>query len=125
MIRFAYDMRIKKSALFDVKEEDIVDGHYDVPNGVKVIGDNAFKGIVKLTSINIPNSVKKIGFAAFYGCKGLEFVRLPENTVKIGHSAFSICDKLSTIEVPDSYASKHPETMSRIPYGVTSKVYSK
>ena len=120
-------MRFKKNAAFEAKDEDIsADGHHDVPDGVKVIGDNAFKGRLKLTSINIPNSVRKIGFAAFYGCKGLEFIRLPENIVKIGHSAFSLCDNLSTIEVPESYASKHPEAMSKvIPYGVTIKEYSK
>ena len=123
-------MRFKNRALFDVKEEDTVevDGgrHYDVPDGVRVIGDNAFKGMVKLTSINIPNSVRKIGFAAFYGCWELQSVKLPENLVKIGHSAFFGCYNLSKLEVPSSYATKRSEELEKvIPYHVTPEVYSK
>ena len=45
-----------------------------IPNGVIIIGENAFYYCSGLTSVTIPNSVTKIGNAAFYGCSDLEKV---------------------------------------------------
>ncbi|MBQ7235696.1 MAG: leucine-rich repeat domain-containing protein, partial [Clostridia bacterium] len=42
-----------------------------IHNGVKSIGNSAFRGCTGLTSIEIPNSVTSIGGYAFYNCSNL------------------------------------------------------
>lgn len=43
-----------------------------VPDGVKIIGENAFRGCNNMKTITIPNSVKKISDHAFHGCDCLD-----------------------------------------------------
>ena len=45
-----------------------------VPDGVKVIGPNAFKGKDKLQSVVLPNSVEVISQEAFADCKKLKLI---------------------------------------------------
>ena len=39
-----------------------------IPEGVTIIGENAFENCTSLTEINIPDSVTSIGKGAFKGC---------------------------------------------------------
>jgi hypothetical protein len=48
------------------------EGSYTVPDGVEVIGTDAFKGCEKLTAIVLPNSIEKIEKGAFCDCKKLK-----------------------------------------------------
>jgi len=96
-----------------------------VPDGVTVIGENAFQnctslesikfpyslteisyhaffGCSKLRSITIPNNVKRIGDGAFKGCSSLESIILPDGLTSIGSEAFSNCSSLDSITIPDS-----------------------
>ena len=43
----------------------------DIPNGVTIIGQNAFGFCISLSSITIPNSVTIIGDYAFSNCNSL------------------------------------------------------
>jgi hypothetical protein len=45
-----------------------------IPNGITIIGYNAFSGCRNLTSITIPNSVTSINDYAFYDCTSLSSV---------------------------------------------------
>ena len=72
-----------------------------IPSGVKSIGDNAFSGCSKLTSISIPESVTSIGEFAFYGCSGLTNISIPEGVTSIGYSAFRDCRSLTSINIPE------------------------
>ena len=70
-----------------------------IPNSVKSIGDDAFSDCNELTSISIPNCVTNIGNRAFFGCSGLTSVSIPGSVTSIGESAFSYCSGISSIDV--------------------------
>ena len=56
---------------------------------VTSIGDNAFQGCSKLSSVDIPESVTSIGNSAFSGCSSLTSITIPESSVtSIGRNAF-------------------------------------
>ena len=77
-------------------------GEYSIRNGVKVIGNSAFKGYDSLTSINIPNSVTNIGKWALMGCKSLTNIYIPNSVTNIGYCAFYDCSSLTSINIPNS-----------------------
>ena len=66
---------------------------------VTSIGDWAFSGCKRLTTICIPISVKTIGNFAFYGCTGLTSVYIPNSVSSIGYYAFYGCSGLTSIIV--------------------------
>ena len=73
-----------------------------VPNNVTKIGNYAFCGCKRLTSIKIPNSVTEIGQNAFSDCKGLTYIEIPNSVTEIGKGAFSGCTGLTSIEIPNN-----------------------
>ena len=70
--------------------------------GSTSIGDSAFSGCSRLTSITIPDSVTWIGNYAFYDCSGLTEITIPGRVRGIGGSAFSGCNGLTEITIPNS-----------------------
>lgn len=80
-------------------------GDIVIPNTVTKIGDEAFKGNKKVTSVTIPGSVVDIGNNAFEGCEKLEKVAFTNpdganNNLLIRLSAFKDCTKLTDVEIP-------------------------
>ncbi len=72
---------------------------------VRAIGDRAFAGQVKLTSVTIPEGIETIGWFAFSGCVMLESVTLPESITSIDYGAFEHCKSTLTVTCKDgSYA---------------------
>lgn len=69
------------------------------------INRNAFKGCVKLTSVELPSSLKDIQPSAFENCELLGNVILSPNALSIAESAFAGCTSIENIVVPKGYKS--------------------
>ena len=65
----------------------------------ETIGNRAFAGCTKITSIVIPNSVTEIGQYAFEDCSGLEDLTIGNGTLTIGYGAFSDCIELASVKL--------------------------
>ena len=61
---------------------------YEIPYGVRVICDDAFKKCCEMTEVTIPPTVNFIGDHAFADCSSLKTIELPESLVYIGNGAF-------------------------------------
>ena len=66
---------------------------------VTKIGGYAFKGSA-VTSVSMPEGITIIGFEAFSGCQNLESVALPESLTTLDYDAFNSCQSLKTIKIP-------------------------
>ncbi len=66
-----------------------------LPEKLEYIREAAFKGCVKLESINFPSSLKGIGKEAFQKNSKLGLIRLPEGLEYIGENAFKDCGGLA------------------------------
>lgn len=58
-------------------------GHYDIPAGTLIIGENAFANC-KIESVYLPDSVQKLSEGAFAGCMGLTEISLPRTLTAVG-----------------------------------------
>lgn len=75
---------------------------YDnVPYSVTSIGEYAFRGCTRLTSVTIGDSVTSIGKYAFDGCTGLTFLTIPGSVTSIGDYAFDGCSSLKELTLAD------------------------
>lgn len=93
-----YDSRNDCNAVIATSTNELTTGCKNtvIPNTVTAIGNNAFKGVVGLTSIGIPNSVVSIGNNAFATCFDLTGdLTIPNSVETIGESAFFQCEGLN------------------------------
>ena len=103
-------------------------------NAVTSIGDDAFYGCTKLTSITIPDRVTSIGDGAFMDCNSLTSINIPDGVTSIGTNAFYGCSGLTDITVDSSnpyYCSesgvlfnKNKTTLICYPAGKTDSSYT-
>ena len=75
---------------------------YKVPDGVKIIGENAFRENKTITKVELPKSVQNIKDSAFDACTGLEEIKLSEGLERIGNYAFAYCNGIKRADIPDS-----------------------
>jgi len=71
-------------------------------DGLREIGESAFRWCSSLQSISIPSSVNKIGTGAFRNCSSLRRVVLSDGLEKIGTYAFAHCNALQSITIPST-----------------------
>ena len=64
------------------------------------VGDNAFAGSDKLTSVQFPSTIKAVSDCAFLGCTSLQQVTLPATVQVFGSCAFTGCTSLQQISLP-------------------------
>ena len=81
------------------------DTSFFIPNSVETIGNSAFEGCDKLTSVTIPDSVKMIRSFAFRSCNSLTNVTIGNSVTSIGSNAFQWCDSLTSVVIPNSVTS--------------------
>jgi uncharacterized repeat protein (TIGR02543 family) len=99
-----------------------------LPDGLKTVGNNAFRECRNLNSIIIPAGVTSIGDYAFSSCSKLNSATLQTGLVSVGNSAFSYCSSLGSINIPAGVTSIENSafywcsnlTLINIPAGVTS-----
>ena len=72
-----------------------------IPDGVKKIGDSAFKDCKSIETITLPDSVTSIGECAFAGCTSLISAPIPDSVTKMGDATFSGCWRLLECSIPD------------------------
>ena len=87
------------------KAPKYIEGIYKIPQGVTIIGWQAFRGCSNLQSVTIPNSVTSIEGRAFSECSNLQSVTIPDSVTSIGREAFFECSSLQSVTIPDSVTS--------------------
>lgn len=75
---------------------------YKIPNGVKVIGEHAFRNNSYLREVMMSDSVTTIGLYAFSNCRSLRKVSMQNSVDSIGNYVFENCVSLQEIEIPRS-----------------------
>lgn len=76
--------------------------YYGATYTIVGIGDHAFSGCDKLTSISMPETLTSIGNGAFRSCDELTSVVIPDNVITVGsadYPAFDYCKKIETLVV--------------------------
>lgn len=73
-----------------------------LPDGLKAIGQYAFRECAQLEKVEIPSGVKTIERGTFDSCEALKEVILPDKLITIGEQAFECCRSLESITIPNS-----------------------
>ncbi len=86
-----------------------------IPSSVTSIGDKAFYGCSKLTSVIFPSGSKleSIGKSAFYNCSMLASIEIPDSVDSIESMAFSGCTGLTSVKLPNNIKSIAAWTFDR------------
>lgn len=72
-----------------------------VEEGVTSVGNSAFSGLKRLSSVQMADSVRSISAFAFKGCTALSSVRFSANLKNVYESAFEECTSLFSVRLPD------------------------
>lgn len=81
------------------------DTAYCVPDGVQIVGRDAFMYCNNLAQVTFPSSVQIIDAYAFWECTALSELKFSEGLETIGYAAFYYCQGLKALEIPDSVTS--------------------
>jgi len=71
-----------------------------LPEGLKLIAEDAFAGCESLENIIIPVGIESIGSYAFSNCSRLKKIIIPDGIEGIGEGAFFKCIALESISLP-------------------------
>lgn len=71
-----------------------------LPDGLETIEERAFKSCYDLSSITMPPSVRQIKEEAFAYCSKLKLNQLPDSLKEIGIMAFRGCDEITQVHIP-------------------------
>lgn len=98
-----------------------------IEEGVREIGQWAFRNCVNLQRVTLPSTVDNIESAAFQSCSSLTGINLPDKLTVLRHSVFNMCSSLKDVVLPSSLTTIEGYAFSRcaivdlvIPANVTS-----
>ena len=102
-----YDSRDNCNSIIDTETNTLIAGCKNsvIPNSVRSIGYEAFRGCSGLTKLTLPDGVTSIGNYAFDSCSGLTKLILPNSVRSIGDYAFRGCSGLTELTLPNSVTS--------------------
>ncbi len=75
---------------------------FSLPEGVRVIGENAFASAEYLKSVILPSTLERIENGAFSACTRLTCTRIPEGVTYVGDRAFYSTEALAEVILPES-----------------------
>ena len=102
-----------------------------LPEGLRVIGDRAFRECALLEEIVLPNSLEKIMSRVFLNCKKLALTNLPDGINHLGDYAFGNCEELVLEKLPNEltdmsstyvFQNCRKLALTSLPVGVTGVV---
>ena len=98
-----YDSRNKCNAVIKTATNKLVMGGNKtvIPSTVKIIGESAFRGRTKLTSLGLHDAVEEIESFAYAGCTALKSAFIPAGVRYIGRGVFIRCENLKYINVDE------------------------
>lgn len=70
----------------------------NIPENIKSIGKEAFKGCISLHNLTLHHGLEEINDCAFEDCISLKEVMIPGTVQNVGYHAFFSCNKLERIE---------------------------
>ena len=93
-----YDSRDNCNAIIEKATNKLICGSVVtvIPTTVNVIGADAFRESLQLSSFTIPDWVTTIGERAFM-TSGLETITIPSSVTSIGENAFTGCNRMTTV----------------------------
>lgn len=77
----------------------------ELPDGLEIIPDYAFKGFTALSAVELPDTLTSIGIGAFESCSGLTEVQIPDQIHSLPEKCFGQCKNLETVILPDTLTS--------------------
>ena len=69
---------------------------FGIPEGIKVIEDEAFAGC-GVAEVIVPDSITEIGRGAFSDCTSLRTLTIPKSVRQLGDGAFANCMSLTSV----------------------------
>ena len=75
---------------------------FSLPEGVRVIGENAFVSAEYLNSVILPSTLERIENGAFSACTRLTRIEIPEGVTYVGDKAFYENTALAELILPES-----------------------
>ncbi len=98
-----YDSRNKCNAVIETATNKLIMGGNKtvIPSTVRIIGESAFRGRTKLTSLGLHAAVQEIHPFAYAGCTALKSAFIPAGVLLIGYNPFMGCENLEYINVDE------------------------
>jgi len=79
---------------------NLINAH--LPDGLQILGEEAFTHCDNLNSVTLPGSLKEIGDGVFSHSLNLKSVHVSEGLTKLGRDTFYSCRNLSILTLPSS-----------------------